>query len=432
MSEQSNEPQDFAALLDAFEKEQQQGAAGQGPGRDKDGKGRRGPSPGDKVAGTIVGFGEMSAFVDLGGKTEGSIPLPELTDAEGKRSAAVGDRIEAMVVAIDDDAGTVLLRVRGAGQGPAVPAEILQAHQHGLPVDGTVQAVVKGGVEVNVHGIRGFCPISQLDNRFVDDATAATYVGKKLEFRVSRYEPGGRGRGPNVVLSRRSLLEEQSAARAEEALKNLAPGKIVRGTVTSLASYGAFVDLGGIEGLLHVSELGHSRIAHPQEVLAVGQEVEVQVKEIVLPKEGEPEPREEGKGRRRARGPRISLSRRALLRDPWDEEVAKLQVGTRRTGRVARLESFGAFIELAPGVDGLLHVSELGGGRQINHPREAVRPGDTIVVAVQSVDRERRRISLVVAGETAGEGDARDLAQTQQPEGFGALGDFLKRTKKSD
>jgi len=405
----TDETQDFASLLDAFEKEQQQGK-----------KDRRGPKPGDMVEGTIVGFGEEAAFVDLGGKSEGSIPLVELTDAAGKRTAAAGDRIEALVVAVDDDAGTVVLRVRGGHQGPAVPAEILQAHQHGIPVEGTVQGVVKGGVEVTVAGIRGFCPISQLDNRFVEDA--AGYVGKRFSFRVTRYEPGGRGKSPNVVLSRRALLEEEARARAEEALARLAPGKVVRGTVTSLTSYGAFVDLGGVEGLLHVSELGHGRVGHPQDVLAVGQEIEVQVKEIGAPKESKRAP---GGSERR-----ISLSRRALLRDPWEEEVERLQPGTRRTGRVARLETFGAFVELAPGVDGLLHVSELGGGRPIRHPKEAVQVGQSIEVAVQSVDRERRRISLRLASEADAEADAREHATSAEPAGFGVLGDFLARAQK--
>src|SRR4051812_21182015 len=159
MNERAESP-DFASLLDAFENGQE--------GK----KDRRGPKPGDQVEGTIVGFGEEAAFVDLGSKSEGAIPLVELTDAAGKRTAAVGDRVEALVVAVDDDAGTVTLRVRGGHQGPTVPAEILQAHQHGIPVEGAVQAVVKGGVEVTVAGIRGFCPISQLDNRFVEDASS--------------------------------------------------------------------------------------------------------------------------------------------------------------------------------------------------------------------------------------------------------------------
>jgi small subunit ribosomal protein S1 len=214
------------------------------------------------------------------------------------------------------------------------------------------------------------------------------------------------------VLSRRALLEEEKRARAEEVLARLAPGQVLRGSVTSLASYGAFVDLGGIEGLLHVSELGHGRVAHPKEVLAEGQEVEVQVLKI--------EPGKEGKD------PRISLTRRPLLADPWHEGTAKLLPGTRHKGRVVRLQDFGAFIELAPGVDGLLHVSELGAGRPIRHPREAVRVGDTLDVAVIAVDPERRRISLTLAASLP-EASAAD-APAEAP-GFGAMGDFFSRGK---
>jgi small subunit ribosomal protein S1 len=301
---------------------------------------------------------------------------------------------------------------RRPGQGPTTPAELLQAHQHGFPVEGVVQGVVKGGVEVTVSGVRGFCPVSQLEDRFVEDP--AVFVGRRLQFRISRLEEARGGRGPNLVLSRRVLLEEEARAKAEEARANLQPGKVVRGTVTSLASYGAFVDLGGVEGLLHVSQLGHTRVAHPQDVLTVGQEVEVQVLKL----------EKDDKGR-----DRISLSRRALQTDPWEEEVARLVPGTRRKGRVARLETFGAFVELAPGVDGLLHVSELGAGKAIRHPREVVRPGDTIEVKVQSVDRERRRISLGLAGATDDDGEL--AAAPAEAPGFGSLGDFLSRAKKN-
>ena len=398
-------PQDFASLFAAYEKEQASAQEKRGPERT-----RRGPAPGDKVTGTIVGFGEESAFVDLGGKSEGVVPLHELTDRDGARTHQVGDTVEGLVVAIGDDG--IVLRLKGgaAGPGPAAAAELAAAHAAGLPVEGTVQAVIKGGVEVTVAGLRAFCPISQLDDRFVQDAAA--FVGQRLTFRISRFEEG-RGRGPNVVLSRRALLEEESRARAAEVLARLAPGQVLRGTVTSLASYGAFVDLGGVEGLLHVSELGHGRVAHPQEVLAEGQEVEVQVMKI--------EPAREGKD------PRISLSRRPLLADPWKETAAKLKPGSRHRGRVVRLQDFGAFVELAPGVDGLLHLSELSAGRAIRHPREAVRVGDSIDVAVISVEEERRRISLTLAA-SAPEATAADAPA--EPPGFGALGDFFDRGKK--
>jgi small subunit ribosomal protein S1 len=398
--------QDFGALLDAFER--RQAAASN----------RTELRIGDRVPARIVGVGEDFALVDLGGKSEGMIPLAELRDAEGRPTAAVGDTVEALVASIDDDAGTVVLRVRGGagghGGGAAGAAELAQAHAHGLPVEGTVRAVVKGGVEVTVAGLRGFCPISQLDLRHVADP--AVFVGQRLTFRISRYE-SGRGRGSNLVLSRRALLEEEARARAAEARARIAVGKVVRGTVTSLASFGAFVDLGGIEGLLHVSELGHGRVGHPQEVLAVGQEVEVRVQKI--------EPARDGSGRER-----IALSHRALLQDPWQEQAARLRPGIRMTGRVARLEAFGAFVELAPGVDGLLHLSELtthDGKHAPRHPREALQVGQTLEVKVLEVDFERRRISLAPA---APDDEEPGATPPSSATGFGALGDFFARDKK--
>jgi len=397
------EEEDFAAALAAFERRQATPA-------DR-------PRVGDRVQARVVGFGEDSAFVDLGGKAEAVIPLAELVDAEGRRTAAVGDTLEALVAAIDDDAGTVVLRVRGGGGGhaggAAAAAELAQAHAHGLPVEGTVQEVVKGGVAVTVSGLRGFCPVSQLDLRYVADP--AVFLGQRLAFRITRYETG-RGR-PNLVLSRRALLAEEAVGRAAEARARLAVGKVVRGTVTSLVSFGAFVDLGGIEGLLHVSELGHGRVGHPQEVLAVGQEIEVQVQKIEAARD------KSGKER-------ISLSHRALLQDPWQEQAARLRPGVRLGGRVARLETFGAFVELAPGVDGLLHLSELAtpdGKHAPRHPREALQVGQSLEVKILEVDFERRRISLALAAPE--DEDSAAAPPASQP-GFGALGDFFARAKK--
>jgi small subunit ribosomal protein S1 len=396
--------QDFAALLDAFEKQQADA--------DKD---KTGPQVGDRLSVKIVGFGDETAFVDLGRKAEGSIPLAQLTDDDGKRSVAIGDTVEAVVASTADDG--IVLRVR-AGRGPAAPAELQQAYTYGLPVDGTVSAVIKGGVEVTVSGVRAFCPISQLDLRYVEDAAA--YVGQRLAFRITRFEEG-KGRGMNLVLSRRALLEEEAQAKAAAARERIQVGQTLRGTVTSLAAYGAFVDLGGIEGLLHVSELGYGRVAHPQEVVAVGQELEVQILKIV--------PADGPKGR-----DKISLSRRALVKDPWQEEAARLAPGTRRQGKVARIELFGAFVELSQGVDGLLHISELaaGTGREVRHPREVVKLGQTLEVAILSVDREARRIALGLPGK-GDEAGAEDLARAKagSGSGFGAFGDFFARAGKA-
>ncbi len=394
--------EDFAAILEAFEKRQSGAAA-------------KRPQLGDRVSARVVGFGEATAFVDLGGKAEGIVPLDQLTDDAGKPTVAVGDTLEGVVASLADD--VVVLRVR-SGHGPAAPEELVQAQAAGLPVEGMVQAVVKGGVEVTVAGVRGFCPVSQLDLRYVEDPAA--FVGQRLSFRITRCETG-RGRTANLVLSRRALLEDEARARAAALRATLAVGKVLRGTVSSLASYGAFVDLGGIEGLLHVSELGHGRVTHPREVLTVGQEVEVEVVKIAPP---------DDRGRER-----ISLSRRSLTPDPWIDAAARLSPGSRHGGRVVRLETFGAFVELAPGVDGLLHLSELAAarGRELRHPREALKIGQTIEVTVQAIDPASRRISLAVAppeDEAEGAAAARARAASPSAAGFGAFGDFLTRAKK--
>lgn len=396
--------QEFATMLEAFEKKE-------APGEPKK------PAVGDRLSARIVGFGEESAFVDLGRKAEGIVALAELTDDEGKRTVAVGDTIEGVVASVADDVVTLKVRA-GRGGGQAAPEELRQAHAHGLPVEGVVQAVVKGGVEVTVSGVRAFCPVSQIDLRYVEDP--AQFLGLRLTFRITRFEEGRGGR-PNLVLSRRVLLEEEAAAKAAEARVRIEVGKVVRGRVSSLATYGAFIDLGGIEGLLHVSELGHGRVADVKDVLQIGDEVEVQVKSIAPP---------DAKGREK-----ISLSRRALTKDPWNDEAAKLAAGTRRTGKVARLETFGAFVELAPGVDGLLHVSELAelGKREIRHPRDVLKVGQPIEVTILSIAPETRRIALALA--RTGEGDAAELAASAGARGagasgtFGAMGDFLSRPK---
>jgi small subunit ribosomal protein S1 len=249
--------------------------------------------------------------------------------------------------------------------------------------------------------MRAFCPLSQLDLRYVEDPQK--FVGQKLMFKVNRLEEGNRGgRGPNIVLSRRQLLEEEQQSRAAETREKLQVGAVLTGHVTSLTTYGAFIDLGGIEGMLHVSEIGHSRTAHPQDVFTVGQEVEVQVIKI-----------EKGKDEKRPE--RISLSRRALESDPWKDAASRFTEGMETTGRVARTESFGAFVELTPGLEGLVHISEMGAGRRLNHAKEAVQIGQEVQVRVLGVDTTRRRISLSMAAAGAGGG-----------------GDFSERSSGSD
>jgi len=342
------------------------------------------PRVGDQVTGKVISIGKEAVFVDVGGKAEGELDRAEVSDPEGKLLIKLGDTVDARVVG--DAGGVLTLRVK-LGRGPEARAELQQAQQLGIPVEGVVTEVVKGGVAVDVAGVRGFCPASQLDVRFVDDLT--TYVGQHLMFRITRYEPR------NLVLSRRALIEEDNARRAAETRKKLEPGAVVRGKVVGFKPFGAFIDLGGIEGMLHISELGYARVEKPEDVLSLGQEVDVAVLKI--------EPAAKGD-----KGERISLSLKALASDPWRDATATLVEGTRLRGKVTRLSQFGAFVELAPGVEGLIHISELGAGRRIHHPKEVVSVGQDVEVVVLTVDHERRRIGLQMAA--AGDGTADDVA----------------------
>jgi len=425
MSDQdTQEKEDFGQILAEYEQE--------APAKSDD------PAVGQKVSGRILSIGEEWGFVDLGTKSEGRIAAAELKDAEGNLTVKEGDTLEATVSGTDPETGALLLRRRAGGKGkrPAeVVPEIRQAHEAGLPVEALVTGLNKGGAEAQLYGMRAFCPLSQLDLRYVEDPQK--FIGQKLMFKINRLEEGNRGgRGPNIVLSRRQLLEEEQQARAAETRKQLQVGAVLKGKVTSLTTYGAFVDLGGIEGMLHVSEIGHTRTAHPQDVFTIGQEVEVQVIKI-----------EKGKDEKRPE--RISLSRRSLERDPWRDAVNRFPEGTEATGRVVRLESFGAFVELAPGLEGLVHISEMGAGRRLSHSREAVQLGQDVQVKVLGVDTTRRRISLSMAAvggedrdyrssererereredyEPAGRGAASSSAA---PGGFGSMADFFSRSKR--
>ena len=393
MTDQQTETEnekDFAQALAEFE--------------EQGGEKREDPPVGAKVSGKILSIGEETAFVDLGTKSEALIETAQLKDAEGNLTVNVGDTIDATVTAANPETGALMLKRQAAGGGkgggrgtknPEAEAEIKMAWQHGLPVEGVVSGINKGGAEVQVRGMRAFCPLSQLDLRYVEDP--AQFVGQRLAFKVSQFEEG-RTR-PNIVLSRRAILEEEQKSRAAEARSRIQVGSVVTGKVTSLASYGAFVDLGGLEGMLHVSEIGYSRLAHPKEVLNVGDEVEVQVIKI-----------EKGKDEKKPE--RISLSRRSLETDPWQEAAASFPDGTEVTGKVMRMESFGAFVQIAPVVEGLLHISEIGAGRRLNHPREALQQGQEIPVRVLSVDTGKRRISL---GMASGEGSYREEATASSP-----------------
>jgi small subunit ribosomal protein S1 len=394
--------EDFAALLEEFDRK--------APGRDR----RRGPEVGELVSGRVISVGREAVFVAIGdSNTEGMLEMAELLDEQGNVSVKEGDVIEARVVEIGDKTDHVILR-RMLRRGPEARAELQQAFELGIPVEGTVTGVNKGGLDVTVAGVRGFCPISQLELRSVDAAAVPTYIGRKLTFKITRHEADRRG--VNLVLSRRALLEAEAQIRGAETRAKLSVGAVVSGVVTAVKEFGAFVDLGGLEGMLPASELGFSRGVRPSEVLSVGQGLQVQILDIK--RTDDPK-----------RPERISLSLKALERDPWEEVSTKFPPGSRVTGRVTNVESFGAFIELAPGLEGLVHVGELSGGKPVRHARELVKVGDQREVTVLAIDRERRRISLGV-GERADVVDPEDLARAASTGKLGTLGDLLKNRKR--
>jgi len=338
--------------------------------------GRRGVRVGEKVKGTIFQLGADTAFVSLEGsaKSEAMIELRELKDDEGILRFGVGDSLEAHVIEVG--AKGILLS-RALAKGSASMAMLAEARASGMPVEGMVLSVNKGGVEVAIGDIRAFCPISQLDLRFVEKPDQ--FIGEKLQFRVTEV------RDRNVVLSRRALLEEEQRRLATETRKNLAEGKVVKGKVSGVRDFGVFVDLGGVEGMIPVSELSYTRVGHPSEVVNPGDEVEV---EILRMEAAQPNSSDKGKQKER-----ITLSMRARMEDPFKKALSEIKEGDRLQGKVVRLQPFGAFVELRPGVDGLVHISALS-DRRIAHPRDVVKEGELIWVAIEKIDPNDKRIGL--------------------------------------
>lgn len=371
-------------------------------------------NPGDRVRAEVIHIGAEAIFCAISPTQEGFLDRTEVTDAEGNLTVAIGDALELYVVDLSD--GIELRRSIGRGQ---IDLDLLEsARESGMPVEGTVSGLNKGGLEVVVGGARGFCPLGQIDVDFVADPS--TLVGKTLEFVVKEV----RERGRNVLLSRRALLESRRREQAEKTLASLAVGDRREGKVTRLADFGAFVDLGGLEGLIPMSELGHGQTAHASDVLHEGEVVLVEVLRI------EDDPKRAGRKR-------VSLSRRATLPDPFATHAEVLREGATLAGRVTRIEKYGAFVELFPGAEGLIHISELS-SRRVRHPGDVVERGQEVTVRVLGVDSEAKRISLSLrqAGATdeapsqPGVGDEVDrglpMAPTPRGHGLGTLGDRLR------
>lgn len=325
--------------------------------------------PGDKADVAIIEITADSIFVDLGPKREGVIDRRDFQNDDGTLDLQIGDTISAYVISLKG--GQVQLSNTLRGGDDAIDA-LSQAAANGIPVDGRVVKTNKGGYEVEIMGKEAFCPHSQIALGYTEDP--AVHVGNSYRFKVERVDE----RGHNIVVSRSALLQAERDEKAAETLKKLEIDAELQGVVTRVADFGAFVDLGGIDGLVHVSQLGWTHVDHPSEVVEVGQAVNVKVIRM------------EGLGS----DLKIALSMKELEEDPFIEAMKKYGAGDTLTGKVTRLAPFGAFIEILPGVDGLCHVSEMAVGQRINHPQDVVQPGDKVEVQIIDTDPRKRTISL--------------------------------------
>jgi small subunit ribosomal protein S1 len=318
------------------------------------------PAQGDVLKGTIVSIAGDDAYVAYGGPTEAIIAAAEVTEFE------VGDEIEATVI----EAGNTIRISRKMILRQASVDSLRTAAENHIPVEGKITGRNKGGYDVSVAGLRAFCPLSQIALGKIENPDA--YLNQTLEFRITELSPDGK----KFVVSRAALLKEEASARAEEIRKAIYPGAVLTGTVKNIVPFGAFVDLGGVEGLLHVSEMSRRRVSDPNELVKVGEEVTVKIIKV------------------ENNGKRISLSARELEPDPWADVAERYQSGTQFTGTVARSTDFGLFVELEPGIDGLIHVSQLPFGMKANDP--SLQPGVAVTGWVREVDAERKRISLAL------------------------------------
>ncbi|HEY9284884.1 MAG TPA: 30S ribosomal protein S1, partial [Pyrinomonadaceae bacterium] len=341
---------DFGAILDQYEQEQAQFQEG------------------SVVKGTVVGVNDRGVMIDFGFKSEGFVPVEEFTE-NGELQVKRGDEVEVLVKHMESQEGVPILSRADAVRMRAWD-ELEKAYRDGTPVRGRVVERVKGGVRVDVDGVAAFLPGSQIDSRPVRNLE--TYRNQEIEAKVIKLNR----KRSNVVLSRKALLDEQNAGKKGETLDALEEGIIVDGQIKNLTDYGAFVDLGGIDGLLHVTDMSWGRLQNPGDMFKVGDTVQVKV--LKFDKERE----------------RVSLGYKQLLPDPWESVDERYLVQSRVAGVVASVTDYGAFVELEPGIEGLVHVSEMSWSKRMKHPSKLVNPGDKVEAVVLGVDPKNRRISL--------------------------------------
>ncbi|MGK0501920.1 MAG: small subunit ribosomal protein S1 [Alteromonadaceae bacterium] len=325
--------------------------------------------PGSIVKGTVVSIDKDIVLVDAGLKSESAIPADQFKNAEGELEIAIGDEVDVALDAVEDGFGETILSREKAKRHEAW-VELEKAYDDKVTIKGIINGKVKGGFTVEVNTVRAFLPGSLVDVRPVRDTTHLE--GKELEFKVIKLD----AKRNNVVVSRRAVIEAESSAERESLLANLEEGHEIKGIVKNLTDYGAFVDLGGVDGLLHITDMAWKRVKHPSEIVNVGDEINVKVLKFDKEKQ------------------RVSLGMKQMGNDPWQEIASRYPEGTKISGQVTNLTDYGCFVEIEDGVEGLVHVSEMDWTNKNIHPSKVVNLGDTVDVMVLEIDEERRRISL--------------------------------------
>lgn len=328
---------------------------------------------GDRIKGKIISIGKDSVFMDTGTKVDGTVERAELLDGDGNMPFIEGDEIELYVVAIDDHEISLSRAISGIGG-----LELLKdAFENAIPVEGKISATCKGGFHVEILQRRAFCPISQIDVNYTE--TPEDYVGQTCQFLITQFGEGGR----NIIVSRRKLLAKAIEKEKEAFFSTLKAGDIFKGRVTRLMPYGAFVELiPGVEGMVHISELSWSRAEKTEEVVSANDTVSVKVIAVA---DGEKKNQK-----------KISLSMKQVDTDPWDKVTDNFHPGTKVSGKVTRCMNFGVFVEIAPGIEGLVHISEMSYLKRVINPADVVKAGETVSVMIREVDAKGRRISLSI------------------------------------
>jgi len=366
-------------------------------------------SAGEKIDAVIVKITSEWIFIDLGAKSEGYLDRKEFLDESGSLTVKEGDSITAYF--LSSRHGEKLFTTKLL-TSKSVNDFLFDAYKTRIPLEAMVEKEIKGGFSVRINAnASGFCPYSQMDLRKIDDVAA--YVGKKFEFIVAEYSENGR----NIILSRRPLLEKIEKDKVAALKESLKQGMTVNGVVTSVQRFGAFIDLGGIQGLLPVSEMGWGRVEDPKVLYSPGDKVEA----VIINLDWESK--------------KITLSAKATQPNPWDEFVRKYPEGSVLKGKISNLTNFGAFIRMEDGVEGLLHISKLARGKKIKHAGDVMKTGEEIEVKIEKIDRENKKISLDLAGsdrETSVATDEDDFRGYigKSTKTMGTLGDLLKKSGK--